>query len=238
MDYSSVITKIKPSIALILAIDKEGKIMGTGSGFIFTKKNIMVTCNHVVAGANSFLLKFPDATQYTQGKVVIQDDEHDLALIKFSDNTRNPLIIGESDKVVEGMPVVFSGFPFNSKELTTHQGILSAITKDETGMTTYLIDGTVNPGNSGCPLMDSSGRVIGIVNARKLVRTDILKKIEAMKVGAVALHGVDLVEIYQALAGNLQLGIGAAVPVSYVPEHKEIEEIKKDLEENISKNGQ
>lgn len=227
IDYSSVIKKIKPSIALILAIDVKGDFISTGSGFVFMKKGIMVTCNHVVAGANNLSLRFSDTANYT-GKVVVKDEEHDLALIKFNDDIREPLPIGDVNNVVEGMSVVFSGYPFSSKDLTTHQGILSSITKDETNIITYLIDGTVNPGNSGCPLMDSSGRVIGVVNAKKVIHKDTLDQIRDMKIGAISLHGVDLVEIYQALAGNLQLGIGAAVPVSFVPEHKEIENIKDE----------
>lgn len=188
------------------------------------------------------MLRFSGSTTLVEGKVVIKDEEHDLALIRFADDTREPLSIGELDKVVEGMPVIFSGYPFSSKDLTTHQGIVSAITKDETGITAYLIDGTVNSGNSGCPLMDNDGKVIGIVNAKRVVRGDILEKIQNMSVGAVSLHSVDLVEIYQALAGNLQLGVGFAIPASYIPEHKEIQNIKEELKKEAkdkekNKNG-
>lgn len=236
IDYSSIIKKIKPSIALILALDSKGELTGTGSGFVFMKKDILVTCNHVVAGANSFLLRFAGSTQLIEGKVVIKDDEHDLALIKFDNDTKETLPIGEPDTIIEGMPVIFSGYPFSSKELTTHQGIIAAITKDATGITTYLIDGTVNSGNSGCPLMDSVGRVIGVINAKRVVRGDILEKLEGMKVGAVSLYGVDLVEIYQALAGNLQLGVGFAIPASFIPEHKEIQDLKSELKKEESTN--
>ncbi len=240
-DYPSIIKRVKPSIALILALDAKGELAGTGSGFVFVKKGILVTCNHVVAGANSFLLRFSGSAKLIEGKVVIKDDEHDLALIKFADDTREPLSMGELDKVIEGMPVIFSGYPFSSKDLTTHQGIISAITKDATGITAYLIDGTVNSGNSGCPLMDADGKLIGIVNAKRVVRPDILEKIQNMSIGAISLYDVDLVEIYQALAGNLQLGVGFAIPASYIPEHKEMqeinEELKKETDKNQNKNG-
>ena len=235
IDYSSVIKKIKPSIALIYALNAKGDPIGTGSGFVFIKRGILVTCNHVISGANSFLIRFPGAKQFIEGKVVIKDDEHGLALIKFNDDTKEPLNMGEIDKVTEGMPVIFSGYPLSSKELTSHQGIISAITKDATGIAAYIIDGTVNTGNSGCPLMDSEGRVIGIINAKRVFRGDILEKIESMKVGAVSLHGLDLVEIYQTLMGNFQLGIGFAIPASYIPDHKEIQDIKSELDANTNK---
>lgn len=93
-------------------------------------------------------------------------------------------------------------------------------------MKTYLIDGTVNSGNSGCPLMNKDGEVIGIVNAKRRERNDLLDKVENMMIGAVSLHGVDLVEIYQAVIKNVQLGIGYAIPCSYIPGH--VDNQKKD----------
>jgi len=221
MDYSELIKQVKPSIALIAALDSQNQLLGTGTGFIFGDKTILVTCNHVVKGSSSILIKFP-GSEFVGGKVVLRDDEHDLALLQFSNTERNPLQLGDLSAISEGMPIVFSGYPFSSHDLTTHQGIISAIAKDATGMVSYLIDGTVNSGNSGCPLMDTSGKVIGVVNAKRRQRNDLLEKVEKMSVGALSLHSVDIVEIYQALASNIQLGVGYAVPAQYIPEHKEI----------------
>jgi len=223
MDYSGIVKKIKPSVALILTFDSKGNPISTGSGFIFGKKGLLVSCNHVVKDASMCLLKFPGG-EYISGKVVLKDEEHDLALMTFEDNTREPLAAGDKESIKEGMSVIFAGYPLSLKDLTTHQGILSAITKDATNITTYLIDGTVNSGNSGCPLMNESGEVIGVVNAKRRERSDLLSKVEDMKLGALSLHGMDMVEIYQAIINNVQLGIGYAVPASYIPEHKSIEE--------------
>lgn len=182
----------------------------------------MVTCDHVIEGAQSFIVKFPDSDKYCSTKVVLRDPEHDLAILKIDDTERDFLEKGSENDIKEGMSVVFSGYPLSLDSLTTHHGILSAITRDAVGITTYLLDGTVNSGNSGCPLMNSSGEVIGVVNAKRRERNDLLDKVEKMSLGAVALHGIDIVEIYQALINNVQLGIGYAVPASYIPEHKEL----------------
>lgn len=231
MDYSSVIEKVKSSIAYIIAFDEKNKIIGTGSGFVFKKKGILVTCNHVIENAKSLLIKFPDSEDdYESAKVVIHDEEHDLALLKFDDDSREPLPLGDLSKVYAGIPVLFSGYPFISRDLTTHQGIISAIVKDPTGIISYLIDGTVNAGNSGCPLMNEKGEVIGIVDATNRARGKLLEKVERMTTGAISLYNVDLVEIYQALINNVQIGSGHAVPVSYVPDYKE----SKELEEKVS----
>ncbi|MEW6407795.1 MAG: serine protease [Patescibacteria group bacterium] len=219
MDYSELIKKIKPSIAIVFST-KGNKVIGKGTGFIFAKKGILVTCNHVVKEHDAnFFIKFSDNDAIINSKIVIRDEEHDLALLQFTDETRQPLLIAKADTVKEGMPVVFSGYPLTLSDLTTHQGILSAIIKDATGIITYLIDGTVNSGNSGCPLMTQNGEVIGVVNAKRREQSDLLRNVEEMQTGALSLYGVDLVKIYQALIENVQLGIGYAIPASYIPKH-------------------
>lgn len=235
MDCSEIIKIIKSSIAFIAVLDANNKLIGTGSGFIFSKKGILVTCNHVVKGSAATVLKFPDSTEFISAKVIMCDDEHDLALLKFDDQNRKPLELGNLNNVIEGMRVIFSGYPFGAQDLTTHQGIISAIIKDATNITSYLIDGTVNSGNSGCPLLNSEGKVIGVVNAKRRNRNDLLSKVEELQAGAVSLHGIDLVEIYQALSNNLQLGVGIAVPASYIPEHKELKESDKIKKEEKKK---
>lgn len=226
MDYNSVVEKITPSIAKIFCFDSTNNITGTGSGFVFSKKDTLVTCDHVVDGTQSLLCKFPGDETFYSAKIAVRDPEHDLALLKLENLNRPSLLRGSLEEIKPGIPVIFSGFPLSLETLTTHQGILSAITKDAVGITTYLIDGTVNSGNSGCPLMNSQGEVIGVVNAKRRERSDLLNKVEKMSLGAISIHGVDLVEIYQALISNVQLGIGYAVPASYIPEHKEMKESK------------
>ncbi len=224
MNCVELIKKINKSIAFLATFDIDHKFIGSGSGFIFWKSDIIVTCNHVIKGSKSVMVKFPDTDEFISAKTVLHDDEHDLALLKYDDegNVREVLNIGNIEDIQEGMEVVFSGYPLGYQDLTTHQGIISSIIKDATGITSYLIDGTVNYGNSGCPLMDCNGNVIGVVNAKRWDSGNTLNKILDMKVGAISLHGVDLVEIYQALTNNVQLGVGAAVPASYIPEYKEI----------------
>ena len=153
----------------------------------------------------------------------MRDEEHDLAVLKFENSDRDPIEKANEEEIKEGMPIVFSGYPLGLWNLTTHQGVLSAIIQDATGTTTYLIDGTVNSGNSGCPLMTLDGKVIGVVNAKRRERSEILTKVEGMQPGAISLHGVDLVVALDALVQNVQLGIGYAVPCSYIPKYHDLQ---------------
>ncbi|MBI3036517.1 trypsin-like peptidase domain-containing protein [Candidatus Woesearchaeota archaeon] len=224
MDYSSLIEKIRNSIAIVYVVQGQNMI-SKGSGFIFFKKGILVTCNHVITKQDSnILIQFPDDRKILQTKVMIRDEEHDLALLKFDDQVREPLKIADTEIIKEGIPVVFAGYPLSLESLTTHQGILSGIITDATGVTTYMIDGTVNSGNSGCPLMSEDGKVIGVVNAKRMEHSDLLTKIGEQKTGAVSLQGVDLVELFQAIINNVQLGIGYAIPCTYVPRPHGVEQ--------------
>ena len=228
MDCTTIIKTVKQSIAFIAAFDVNSQFLGSGSGFIFSKRGILVTCNHVVKGSSNLVIKFPDSPDYQAAKMILNDEEHDLALIKFEDNTRDVLEAANDSNIIEGMQVAFAGYPFGTQDLTTHQGIISAIIKDATGITSYLIDGTVNSGNSGCPLLDATGKVIGVVNAKRRNRNDLLTQVEALKPGALSLHGIDLVEVYQALSNNVQLGVGIAIPAGYIPVHKELPDSHND----------
>lgn len=231
-DCSKVVTQIKPSVAVIFALNEKNEIISKGSGFVFYQEGIMVTCNHVIEKSSTVKIQFSDKKDaYLDATVTIQDREHDLALLKFDDKIRKPIPKGDKNIVKEGMPVIVSGYPFNMRDLTIHQGILSAIVEDATGNELYLIDGTINAGNSGCPLLTEGGKVIGVVNAGRRESLKTLEKVDEMKTGAISLYGVDLIEIYQALIKNLQLGIGYAVPYFYIPEPK-TKNNKEELSDN------
>ena len=64
--------------------------------------------------------------------------------------------------------------------------------------------------------------MIGVVNAMRREHSALLAQVQQMTTGAISLHGIDLIDIYKALISNVQLGIGYAVPASYIPPHKEM----------------
>lgn len=235
-DFSKTVEKIKNNIALIVELSPDGRVVSKGSGFVFHTSKLLATCYHVVQGEdNKILIRFPDLKDYVPAEVVIKDIEHDLALLKFDVENRTPLKSVPAEEIKEGMPVIFSGYPLTLENLATHQGILSAIIQDATGITTYMIDGTVNSGNSGCPLMNVQGGVIGVVNAKRRENNDILSKVEGLSAGAVSIHSIDLVHIMNALISNVNLGIGYAVPCSYIPTHHEPDINSKPTKKAVKK---
>ena len=148
--------------------DQELRQQSLGSGFIIDKDGYIITNNHVVDGADEIKVKLADGREY-KAKVVGRDPKTDLALIKISSLFKElpALPLGDSDKMRVGDWVLAIGNPFGLEETVT-QGIISA-TGRVIGSGPYdnflQTDAPINPGNSGGPLINLSGKVIGINSA-------------------------------------------------------------------------
>jgi S1-C subfamily serine protease len=139
----------------------------TGSGFVIDDQGYILTNAHVVEGASKVTVQLGDTTM--GARVVGSDTSADIAVLKV--NTAgaklHPLALGDTSSVQVGDPVVAIGNPFGLDRTVT-TGIVSALQREiqaPNGVTIKHViqtDAAVNPGNSGGPLIDSSGRVIGI----------------------------------------------------------------------------
>ena len=145
----------------------ERKATALGSGFIIDKKGLVVTNNHVIQGAEDIVVTFNDKTEY-KAKVVGKDPYMDLAVLKIESKEKFlPLSFGDSDKARVGDWVIAIGNPFGFGGTVT-SGIISSRNRD-IGLTRYddfiQTDASINQGNSGGPLFDLNGKVIGINTA-------------------------------------------------------------------------
>jgi S1-C subfamily serine protease len=147
----------------------EGGGTATGSGFLIDSGGHVVTNSHVVEGAKRIEVKLGSSdTSYT-AEMVGTDPATDVALLKVDapDDQLHPLALGDSSKVQVGDPVVAIGNPFGLDRTVT-SGIVSALQRQIQAPNGFSIshviqtDAAINPGNSGGPLIDASGRVIGI----------------------------------------------------------------------------
>ncbi len=134
---------------------------GVGSGFIISPDGYVMTNAHVVEGANEVYVTLTDKREF-KAKIVGADKRTDVALVKIDGTNLPRLTMGDSDKVRAGEWVVAIGSPFGLANTVT-AGIVSAKARD-TGDYLPLIqtDVAVNPGNSGGPLINMRGEVIGI----------------------------------------------------------------------------
>ncbi len=138
-------------------------IRSLGSGFIISADGYILTNAHVVADADKITVRLPDQQEYA-AKVVGKDKRTDIALLKIDAKNLPVAPIGNSDQVQVGEWVLAIGEPFGLDHTATH-GIVSAIGRDlpdESYVPFIQTDAPVNPGNSGGPLIDANGKVIGI----------------------------------------------------------------------------
>jgi len=134
---------------------------GVGSGFIISADGYILTNNHVVEGANGIFVTMTDGKEYT-ADIIGTDPRTDIALIKIDAKGLQPLPIGDSKSLKKGQWVLAIGSPFGLDSTVT-AGIVSAINRDTGDYLPFIqTDVAVNPGNSGGPLINLAGEVVGI----------------------------------------------------------------------------
>jgi S1-C subfamily serine protease len=210
-----------------------------GSGFVIDKEGHIVTNYHVVEGATEIEVSFSNQDT-VDAKIVGTDPSTDLALLKVDVDSEalTPLSLADSDAVVVGDPVVAIGNPFGL-ERTVTAGIVSALQREVRAPNSFTIDhviqtdAPINSGNSGGPLIDSDGRVIGVnsqietaqgstgnVGIGFAVPSNTVKAVVAqlLEDGQVdrAYLGVTLQEVDSQVAGVLRLPADKGVLVGNV----------------------
>ncbi len=145
-----------------------GRATAEGSGFVYDTAGHILTNQHVVDGASSIKVTFWNGATYT-GHVVGTDSSTDLAIVKVSApaSILHPLTVADSGTIKVGDDVVAIGSPFGLAQTVT-TGIVSALHRSMTSPNNFTIsdsiqtDAPINHGNSGGPLLNSSGQVIGV----------------------------------------------------------------------------
>ncbi len=144
---------------------------GTGSGFVISEDGYIVTNHHVVRGGDEIELAFIDGSR-EQAEIVGTSASYDLAVLLVDRDDLTPVVLGDTDSVDVGDPVLAIGSPLGL-EGTVTSGIVSALNRPVTAtrqgeqafINALQTDAAINPGNSGGPLVDSQGRVIGVTSA-------------------------------------------------------------------------
>lgn len=144
------------------------KTEGEGAGVVYDKRGDIITDEHVVSGANSVTVTFPNGVK-AKARVVGSNTGADVAVIRVNvpASDLHPLPFANSANVNVGDGVIAIGSPFGLPNTVT-AGIVSAVRRTITAPNQFTIanaiqtDAAINPGNSGGPLIDSSGQVVGL----------------------------------------------------------------------------
>ena len=142
----------------------------SGTGFVVSQDGYIVTNCHVIDGGSKFTVSFEDGRTY-DAKLIGSDAENDVALLKIEATGLQPVVIGDSDDIRVGEEICAIGNPLGELTFSLTKGVVSALnrvvtTDDDESNFMFQIDAAVNSGNSGGPVFNGYGQVIGVVTAK------------------------------------------------------------------------
>tara|TARA_B100000029_G_scaffold281005_2_gene275148 strand:- start:41409 stop:43487 length:2079 start_codon:yes stop_codon:yes gene_type:complete len=163
---SDVVAIASQSVVRIEIDMGNGKV-GIGSGFVIREDGLLVTNSHVVNSNTVAMITLSNGIKKT-GQVLVTDKKSDLALIKIDAQNLDTLEFGNSSELLLGQEIIVIGYPKGLVgSATITKGLVSAIRENLFGLNSVIqTDAALNPGNSGGPMLDLSGKVIGVAQAK------------------------------------------------------------------------
>ncbi len=247
--YSSAVVRaserVSPSVVHIESVhraasgdprrSREGR--GTGSGFVFTSNGYILTNSHVVHGASRVEVTLADGSRHP-ADLIGDDPETDLAVVRVKTADLTPVALGDSKALRVGQLAIAIGHPYGF-QLTVTAGVVSALGRSLRSQAGRLIDdvlqtdAALNPGNSGGPLVNSRGEVIGVntaiipsaqgicfaiaVNTAKFVAGRLIRdgRVRRSRIGAA----VQTVPLPRHMVDRHDLAVNAGVLIVAVEPH-------------------
>ena len=161
----------RPSLVKITQAGREGEY-GVGSGFVVREDGLIVTNRHVIGEARRLKVEGSDGRVHEVVEVFAHDAKLDLAILRVATQGLKPLELGDSQKAKQGEPIVAMGNP-EGLAYSVVEGVISEAQRDVEGQSMIQVAIPIERGNSGGPLLDREGRVLGVLTL-KSARTENL----------------------------------------------------------------
>lgn len=220
MDFSAAFQRIQNSVVNVLALDGQSNAVSSGSGTIVIDFHHIVTCAHCVIPNMTMIARFSGQNQGAICSVVFIDQDSDIAILRAFNPLGAPVQVTCSSGVQIGHEGFVVGFPNNIQQITALSANIAGFENDA-GVDYLRLDSSVNHGNSGGPLFNAHGHLIGVVNAKHGSLSNFLRSVKQARPGAsINVGGIDPVKAIQQLIhemeANLNLGIGYAIPTLHI----------------------
>ncbi len=170
-DVSELAARALESVVVITFSGRDGKQEGLGSGFILTADGLIATNMHVIGEARPITVKLRDGRTFPVTKIEASDRHLDLAVLKIEATDLPAIALGDSDVAAQGNSVLALGNPQGLRNSVV-AGLLSGKQEIE-GQTMLQLAMPIEQGNSGGPLIDLDGKVLGIVTLKSLVTDNL-----------------------------------------------------------------
>ncbi|MFM8253046.1 MAG: tetratricopeptide repeat protein [Planctomycetota bacterium] len=173
-EVTELTQRTRSSVVVISFTGREGQRQGIGTGFIISREGLIATNMHVLGEARPLQVQLADGSQHEVESVHASDRHLDLAIVKIkppADKPLEPLPLGDSSQVPDGTPVIALGNPHGLKHSVV-SGVVSG-TREVDGRRMIQLAIPIEPGNSGGPVLDLKGNVLGIVTMKSLVTQNL-----------------------------------------------------------------
>jgi 2-alkenal reductase len=166
-DIPAMIERVRDAVVTVENYDDPNRMFmptSTGSGAIISTDGYIVTNNHVIEGASRLRVLYADGTIH-DATLIGTDPLNDIAVIQVTDPVPTIMVLGDSDALRQGEPVVAIGSPLGSYRNTVTVGVVSALNRNvgnDAPEGLIQTDAAINNGNSGGPLLNVRGEIIGI----------------------------------------------------------------------------
>jgi S1-C subfamily serine protease len=221
------IEKVKTSVVKIdriIEMKNKEHSEGAGSGFIFSSDGYLFTNSHVVHGAKKLRVVLYGGTSY-EASLIGEDPSNDLAILKILAHDFQPALLGDSSELKIGQLVIAIGNPLGFQHTAT-SGIVSALGRSLRTQAGNMMDSMIqtdaalNPGNSGGPLINSNGEVIGVNTAMINGAQNICFAISINTAKEIAYQLIKFGKVKRAFLGL------AMQQIELVPKFRTVNELK------------
>ncbi len=169
-EYVGSVVGIKTEGSTTNIFGQVTKFAASGSGFVISEDGYVVTNRHVVEDGETFTVAFSNDESY-DATLVGFDSSNDVALLKIKKTGLKPVLLGDSGKITVGEEIVAIGNPLGELTFSLTKGVVSALDRvivmqQGESLNMFQLDAAINRGNSGGPVFNSLGEVIGVVTAK------------------------------------------------------------------------